>query len=153
MLKIASYPSAASLTACFDCDLEIYPTQFPAAGTPVMAPGVKSINVTATDDSGNMGNTFIVTAKVKKASCAAIILFEDLIPPVLECDQTIVLYVNEQCQASVPSLTPNVTENCNSVMFEQTINHSSLLGLGDTLIKVTATDGSGNKALTALYCF
>lgn len=69
----------------------------------------------------------------------------DVTLPVIECAPTIVLYADQQCKAKVPLISPNVTDNCNSVTLEQSMSKDSLIGIGDTHINITAIDIGGNK--------
>lgn len=76
--------------------------------------------------------------------CSTRLQVVDEIPPVLQCEETIVLYANEQCKARIPLVTPNVTENCPSVTFTQSVDRDSLIEI-ETQINVTVTDGSENE--------
>ena len=81
-------------------------------------------------------------------SCRTSVMFIDTYSPTLQCEETIVFHANQQCRASVPQLSPNVTDNCDSdVSLEQDLSVYSLVMLGNTEINVTATDASGNKVM------
>lgn len=75
----------------------------------------------------------------------------DAVAPVLQCQQTISLYANGQCQATVPLMSQNVTDNCSSVNLTQSITSDSIIELGQTQINVTATDSYGNKVLSLFH--
>ena len=70
----------------------------------------------------------------------------DATVPTVVCKESIVLIANDQCQAVVPKLMANVSDNCDSnVSISQNYNENSLITIGNTNVNVTATDASGNK--------
>ena len=98
---------------------------FPAGTTPVM--------VVVTDIHGNSStNTFHVTVN-------------DTTPPVLSLTAPAGVSADTNCQAAVPAVMYQVSDNCDAnPTVTQTPPAGTLVGEGSTTITVVATDASGN---------
>ena len=71
--------------------------------------------------------------------------------PTMSCQETIVLNVDQQCQAKVPRVLPSVTDNCDTnITLEQDKAVDSILGLGNTNVTIYATDKSSNTVSTII---
>ena len=72
-------------------------------------------------------------------------VFVDKTSPVITCEESIVLAVDEQCRASIPSILGNVTDNCDSnVTIVQSMAIGTIVPAGQFDIVVSVTDKSNN---------
>ncbi len=134
----AAVPDVVALSAAADnCDTTVTLTQLPAAGA-LVGLGTTVVTVTATDDAGNSATdlvsfvvsdttapTFTATAPDQSASAGA------------------------TCQAAVPDVVAlsAAADNCDTtVTLTQVPAAGALVGLGTTVVTVTATDDAGNSA-------
>jgi streptogramin lyase len=105
---------------------------YPPSGS-IFAIGTTSVQLIATDDSGNT------------AECFFEVNVEDNIPPQINCPST-VTKANDQgeCGAIVHFNLPPAIDNCavSSVIASQ--NSGSFFPLGDTEVSIDATDQAGN---------
>jgi len=118
-------------------------TQNPAAGT-LLGLGNYTIVVTVTDESGN------------SSTCNTPLHVVDTTAPVIVSGPALgTLSANNQCQAAVPNVVPNIvaTDNCtaaNALTIVQNPLAGTLVGLGSHSITVTVTDASGNSVQGSL---
>jgi probable HAF family extracellular repeat protein len=114
-------------------------SQNPAAGT-LLGLGHHTITVTVTDGSGN------------SSTCQTPFNVVDTTAPVIVSGPSLgTLSANNQCQAAVPNVVPNIvaTDNCtpaNSLSIAQAPSAGTLVGLGPQTIVVTVMDASGNSS-------
>jgi gliding motility-associated-like protein len=110
-------------------------TQSPASGTTVS--GTQTVTMTGTDASGNT------------ATCTFQVTVIDNTPPTITCPAAQTGNVNASCQFSIPDYTglATSTDNCTAV---PTITQSpvvgALVGVGTTVVTLTATDANGNSS-------
>lgn len=125
----------AGVVATNNCGAPPTITQFPPAGIPIDL-GTTNVVLTATDVSGN------------SASCNVGVTVVDLDDPVItSCAPSPAnIGTDATCQGIVPDLTGDVvaTQVCTAVIITQSPAAGSLVGLGNTTITFTATEGSGN---------
>jgi hypothetical protein len=111
-------------------------SQSPAAGTPVGL-GDHLVTLTASDAANN------------QATCAATITVVDVTAPVITlCATNISLNAGKGCQAAIPDLTGQVatSDACGAVAIAQSPVAGTLVGLGDHLVTLTASDAATNQA-------
>jgi hypothetical protein len=110
-------------------------TQSPVAGTSVGI-GTTVVTITVTDSYGST------------ATCTVNFTVSDITPPVINtCASDQSANVNTNCQAAVPDFTAGVSasDNCGFTL-TQSPAAGTLVGLGTTVVTITATDGSSNTA-------
>src|SRR5439155_2001167 len=101
--------------------------------------GAHTITVTATDAAGN------------SATCTSLFTVTDTTAPVVTCSVVPATGADGNCQAAVPNVIGDVTvsDNCSAasaIALSQVPAAGTVVGLGDHLITVTATDAAGNSA-------
>ncbi|TXF90121.1 HYR domain-containing protein [Neolewinella aurantiaca] len=139
-------PEAVTDDNCTD-PAAITVTQDPVAGTVFAAQNEGgSFTVTLTADDGN-GNT---------TSCDFVVLLDDVIPPVITCPADSTIYVDANCEASLPDLVAvtTATDNCadvnggSRITITQAPLATTVYSSDDTQITVTLTadDGNGNTS-------
>ncbi|TVR81721.1 MAG: HYR domain-containing protein [Saprospirales bacterium] len=116
-------------------DLDL--TQSPAEGHLITAPGVLTVNLTFTDESGNTGDCDIEVTAL------------DTIVPSLVCTTGITLYLDTNEEAELPNLESLVDamDNCDA---DPGVSQNPAPGTvytqaGMELVEMTATDASGNS--------
>lgn len=112
-------------------------SQSPEAGT-LAGLGAATITVTATDAAGNSG------------TCTTTVTVVDATSPAVSCPAVVTVPADADCQAPVPDVLASVTatDNCTqvgSLTLTQSPAAGTLVGVGPTLITVTATDTEGNS--------
>lgn len=132
----ASVPDLIGSTSATDnCDTNITITQSPPSGT-VIGIGNTLVTLTATDDAGNTD------------TCNVTLTVVDTTPPVITCPPAPPpISANATCQAPLPDLTgdASATDNCDtSVTITQNPQAGTMIGIGNTLVTLTATDDAGN---------
>ena len=132
----ATLPDLASAASASDvCIGTAAVAQNPAAGTAIGL-GNTFVTLTATDGVGN------------QSTCQVAVTVVDTAPPTITCPPTPApINANTNCQAAIPDLTAGATpsDNC-SVNVTQNPVPGTLVGLGHTLVTLTATDGAGLTA-------
>ena len=110
------------------------PDSFPLGETMVMW--------AATDDAGN------------STTCMQLVTVSDAeAPTITNCPEDQTLQADANCEAVVPDLTgaAAATDNCDGApTIEQDIAASSTIGLGATVVTLTATDADGNVSTCAV---
>src|SRR5262249_30210681 len=101
--------------------------------------GTTTVTSTATDAAGN------------KSTCTFTVTVNDTEKPVISCPSPMTVSANGNCQTTVPDITGSVTVSDNCQAFGPvTVTQSPLagtpVGLGTTIITVTATDAAGNSS-------
>lgn len=131
----ATLPDYTGLASANDNCPGVTVSQSPAAGTTVGV-GTTPITLTATDAAGNT------------ASCNFSVVVSDNINPTITCPGNQTLNVNASCQATLPNYAGLATanDNCPGVSVSQSPAAGTIVGVGTTLITLTATDAAGNTA-------
>jgi len=134
----ATVPDLVAGTIATDiCGASVSVTQDPPAGTTVTI-GDTLVTLTANDGNGNT------------ATCQVTVSVVDTNPPTITCPPTPALIsANESCQATIPDLVTGTTasDNCDTeVSISQNPPAGTLVGLGDTMVTLTARDNSGLTA-------
>ncbi len=100
--------------------------------------GETMVTWTATDDAGN------------STTCMQLVTVnDDEAPTITNCPADQTLQADANCEATVPDLAgaATATDNCDGApTVEQDIAAGSTIGLGDTVITLTATDADGNAS-------
>lgn len=148
---------AASARGIFDCEIRI--TQSPAAGSPLTGPTDVTIEV---ERCFTFPDVLAIGAGSDEScealgSCTVQLNPVDETPPVIaNCPEDLVLGADADCLGLVPDLTiPDVTtiaiatDNCTAaedIILTQSPAAGTQIGLGTTVVTVTATDAAGNAA-------
>ncbi len=120
-------------TASDNCAVTQFTSNFAPGDT--FPKGLTTVTYTAKDAADN------------SVTCSFTVTVTDTQPPVIVCPGNQTLVADAACSALVPAITPTtLSDNCTSVSFVQSPAAGSPVGLGDTTITLTATDGA---ALTA----
>ncbi|MCR9172211.1 MAG: HYR domain-containing protein [bacterium] len=129
---LADYTGLA--TATDNCTASPTITQIPAPGTPVT--GGVTVQLTANDGNGNTAN------------CNFNVIGLDAVAPTIACPGDQVGTVNATCQFILPDYTAlaTVNDNCPGTSVTQSPAPGTAVGLGVTVITLTATDVSANSA-------
>lgn len=93
----------------------------------------------ATDAAGN------------SAECVQTITVQDTTPPAITCPQPVIVAADASCQAILPDLRNDsvISDACTAapdITVSQVPEPNTLLGLGEHLVTLTATDAAGNSA-------
>ena len=137
----AVVPDFTGLASATDsCDPAPVIVQTPAPGS-LVSVGTHSVTLTATDACGNTSAPCLV----------AEITVVDTTPPSISCPADVTLTADENCEAALPDLTgaATVSDNCESsaaVTVTQSPPAGTLVGLGSTVVTLTATDAAGNSS-------
>ncbi len=122
------------VTATDNCDSDVDITQSPDSGE-TLGLGSHVVVFTATDDAENTD------------SCSITIMVLDTTPlEITYCDVDMTLAADENCEQFLPDLTEeiSVTDNCDTdIQIVQVPAEGTTLGLGDTVVTLTATDDEG----------
>jgi hypothetical protein len=147
---VAHYPSIIASTVANDnCDTQFTVTQSPDTSMSVTVAGQYSVTVNVTDTHGNTGNVLKISNTNFLGSCNSLLEFADMTSPSLECVGFITLEANSQCEAGVPLLVANVTDNCDSTLsVNQSLAQNSMITVGDIDVNVTATDSAKNRVIS-----
>ncbi len=109
-------------------------TQSPAIGTLITS--TTTITLTATDPSGNT------------ATCSFDVIPGDSTAPVIDCIDTDVVYLDENCEVSLPDYAQILTinDNCDSnpVIVQSPAAGEMFTGVGSMEVWITAQDINGN---------
>ncbi|MCA0230894.1 MAG: HYR domain-containing protein [Bacteroidetes bacterium] len=115
-------------------------TQFPTAGTSVSGIGSLTITITATDNNDNV------------KTCTFIVNKLDTSPPSITCPATQTLALGANCSAILPNYTSLAValDNCGIKSVTQSpVAGTTVSGLGNITVTITATDDSGNSSSCA----
>ena len=118
-----------------NCDTNLDITQNPTAGTTIGLGGTV-VTITVTDDYGN-DDTCDVTLTV----------VDDIDPEITTCPPDRTLYVDANCETTVPDLTGEVvaSDNCDTNLdITQNPTAGTTIGLGGTVVTITVSDDYGN---------
>ncbi len=108
-------------------------TYIPAVGS-MLPPGKHAINVLARDTSGNT------------TTCAMELTVVDNEKPVFSnCPKDTIISTN-QCQLAVSWIEPTAADNCTGTVVTKSHSPGFVFQTGDTTIKYTAKDASGNES-------
>ncbi len=132
---VPDYTSLASATdSCSAGSIPI--TQNPAPGTVVS--GTTTIFLFATDDAGNTG------------ACLFDVIASDITPPTIVCPADRNENTNNNCEFVIPDYSNLATanDNCGTPVFSQIPVPGTIVGLGTTLITMTASDGMNGTSCT-----
>ncbi|MGJ8667662.1 MAG: HYR domain-containing protein [Patiriisocius sp.] len=132
---VPDYTSLASATD--SCSVGSIPiTQNPAPGTVVS--GTTTIFLFATDDAGNTG------------ACLFDVIASDITPPTIVCPADRNENTNNNCEFVIPDYSNLATanDNCGTPVFSQIPVPGTIVGLGTTLITMTASDGMNGTSCT-----
>lgn len=129
-------PSLIGDVAAIDnCDTDVSLSQAPDVGE-VIELGVTIVVITATDNAGN------------SATCTSTVtVIDDTDPVIISCDANRDLAADPNCEQTVPDLTDDVsaTDNCDTdVAITQNMADGTIIGLGNTVVVLIATDNTGN---------
>jgi len=130
-------------------------------GTPVQtntfpagpAPNLQTVAYSGSFAPGtNLVTLLVLDAGGAAATCATVVTaLPDTTPPTLFCKGIIKLYVDQNCQATLPALMPgSMSDNCtpaSQLIVTQNPPPGTLLGLGLHNITLTVTDAAGNTAV------
>ena len=109
-------------------------TQSPSPGTSIGL-GNTEVTISATDDAGN------------STSCSFTVSAIDNVNPIISCPSDITLSVGGSCQITLPDYRSLAVANDNcDVTVSQAPVAGTAIGLGDTQVVLTATDGAGNTS-------
>lgn len=119
------------VVASDNCDPNPMVSQSVAPGT-LIGLGDTAVTMTVADNAGN------------KSTCQVTVKVTDTTPPSLTCPDVTMLDANATCQAMVPDLTTGAqaSDNC-SVTMTQDIPAGTIIGLGKTVVVLTAQDAAG----------
>ena len=111
-------------------------TQNPPAGTVVSQNTM--IFLLATDSNGNTG------------ACSFNVILSDVIAPSITCPQDREEVATLECLFTIPDYTPlaNANDNCATVLLTQSPAVGTQVGIGDTQITLTASDGPNTTSCT-----
>ncbi|MBL8863336.1 MAG: HYR domain-containing protein [Planctomycetes bacterium] len=130
----AAVPDLTGLVVASDECGTVSVTQVPAPGTLVGA-GTIEVVLTVTDAAGN------------PATCSTTFSVLDTTPPEITCPAPLALSAGPGCLAALPDLTSSVgVIDCGPVTLSQSPAAGTLLGLGGTIVTLTALDASGNSS-------
>jgi len=104
--------------------------------TVVLPLGVHTITLTVNDGNGGLDSDTVDVTVV------------DTTPPELTCPADMTLEADADCEAAIPDLVvlATATDNCDlEVEVVQDTPAGTMVGLGDTLVALTATDNEGNS--------
>jgi hypothetical protein len=91
----------------------------------------------------------VIDEAQNEATCITSITVIDRIPPSLVCPEPITASADADCTAIVPLLEAAASDNCTppeSIVLVQDPPAGATIGLGETVVTVTATDESGNSS-------
>ena len=132
----ASIPDLTSQVVASDNSGSVTISQSPVAGT-LVGLGNKVVTLTAKDAANN------------QATCQATITVVDTTPPTITtCATNRTISAGANCQAAIPDLTTQVvaSDTCRTVTITQTPVAGTLVGLGNTVVTLTAKDAANNQA-------
>jgi hypothetical protein len=133
----APVPDLAALLTITDANGPVSVVQVPAAGTMVAA-GLWPVTLTATDAAGNITTT-TTTFSVRDGVAPT---FASVPPDVEVCSTNGV-------NAVATFVLPTATDDCSTVVVTADRLSGSTFPAGLTVVTVTATDASGNRATTS----
>ncbi|MFK7969522.1 MAG: HYR domain-containing protein [Bacteroidia bacterium] len=130
-------PDYSSIVVASDnCSNTPFPviTQSPAAGATISGAGTQTVTMTATDNDGNA------------STCSFSITLEDNIAPTITCKADTTVPADASCQYSIIDFGFHavVMDNCDQPTMTQATAVGAMVPLGDTTIKLYATDIAGN---------
>ncbi|EDM43935.1 hyalin repeat protein [unidentified eubacterium SCB49] len=130
-LIVPDYTSAINATD--NCDTDVTIIQTPPPGTIITS--FTEIIFSATDSSGNTG------------TCSFFITPIDDIFPVITCPEDQTETADANCQFRLPDYTiiTTATDNCGSPLVTQSPAPGTYIGLGTTVVTISATDGSNTS--------
>ncbi|MBX7095033.1 MAG: HYR domain-containing protein, partial [Flavobacteriales bacterium] len=126
----------SSITATDNCAIAST-VQSPAAGT--LVSGTQTVTITVTDVNGNA------------ATCSFQVVVADNTPPtIVTCASNTTGTTNASCQYVLPDYSSSitVTDNCSSggnITITQSPAAGTAVGLGTTVVTLTASDANGNN--------
>jgi hypothetical protein len=132
----AAIPDLTAQVTASDACGAVTLSQLPAPGT-LVGLGDHLVTLTASDVATN------------QAVCSATITVLDATAPVITvCATNMTLSADTNCQAAIPDLTAQVTASdaCGAVTLSQLPAPGTLVGLGDHLVTLTASDVASNQA-------
>jgi len=131
---LPDYTSLASVTD--GCDSNPIVTQSPPAGTIITV--TTTITIFAEDASGNIN------------SCTFDVIPVDTIPPTITCPADLTEVADTSCMFTLPDYTglATTTDNCGSVSVTQIPAPGTLVGQGNTIITLEASDGTNTSDCT-----
>ena len=132
----AAIPDLTSQVVASDTCSAVTISQSPVAGT-LVGLGNTVVTLTAKDAANN------------QATCQATITVVDTTPPTITtCATNMTINADTNCQAVIPDLTPQVaaSDTCSAVTITQSPVAGALVGLGDTVVTLTAKDAANNQA-------
>jgi hypothetical protein len=138
--EISLLDYTGSAVASDNCAASVHVSQAPSSGTTVSGAGtVQTVTIFASDGNGN------------DTSCTFSVTLKDTINPALACPPVQTLYVDEDCEATIPGLLNGATasDNCTAVgdinLIQSPPAGTVLTGpTGSTTVSITATDERGN---------
>ncbi|MHC5004283.1 MAG: HYR domain-containing protein, partial [Planctomycetota bacterium] len=119
-----------------DCDAAVAVACSPASGS-TFPIGTTTVTCRATDDAGNT------------ATCTFTVTVVDTTDPELTCPDDPTIAADDNCLATVPDLAAaaTATDACDDdLAITQSPAAGATIGLGATVVTLTATDDSGNQA-------
>jgi hypothetical protein len=125
-----------------------FDVELPCGGTPSCVDG--SNNPVASGDFFPVGTT-TVTCSGAGAQCSFDITVNDTTHPSVSCPASTSVAADGNCQGTVPNVLAGVTvaDNCsttNDIQLSQSPTAGTPVGIGTTIVTVTATDASGNQS-------
>ena len=132
----AAIPDLTAQVVAGDSCSSVTVSQSPLAGT-LVGLGNTLVTLTVTDTATNL------------ATCSATITVLDATAPIIAtCATNMTLNGDTNCQAMIPDLTSQVvaSDPCGSVTITQSPIAGTLVGLGNTLVTLTVTDGANNQS-------
>lgn len=137
-VELMDITALMSFSASDNCDTSLSIQQLPAAGTILTAPGLLTVTVIATDDSGN------------ESECMVDVNIVDEVAPFIICPVSITMPIFGDCESFIPLLThtPFIFDNCDTAftVTQTPAGFTPVMGADPEIVTITVTDMSGNSA-------